>query len=75
MTQRRLEEELRAQGVDCTVDTHGTLAVIVPSRGLAQLAEPSRRREVVALCAAHGFTHAALELPADGPGDEALPRN
>ena len=75
MTETRLEDALRAHGVDCVVQAHGTLAVIVPSGELARLGEPLRRREVVALCAAHGFTHVALELPADGPDDEALPRD
>ena len=75
MTRPRLEDQLRAHGVDGTVEAHGTLAVIVPSSGLGPLAEPPRRREVLALCATHGFTHVAVELPADGPNDEALSRN
>jgi hypothetical protein len=55
---------LAGVGIAADVEVEGTLAVLRPAPGaLAPLA--AARAEVVAMARAHGFTHAAVELPRD----------
>ena len=62
-----LAAALAGAGLVADVEVDGTLAVLRPDPGaLAGLA--AARAAVVAMARAHGFTHAALELPA---GDTA----
>ena len=56
-----LEDALRALGVDCFVEAHGRLAVVVP-RGAVDFTDPARRQAALRLVTEHGFTHLALEL-------------
>ncbi len=77
MNATALAEALRGQGLDCVVDARERMAVLVPATGEAAgaLAAEARRRAVLELARAHGFTHVAIELiddvraPAAVPGD------
>jgi hypothetical protein len=63
-----LETLLREQGMECLVEVHDRLAILVPD---STLHIPDRKR-VVELARASGFTHVAIELDPDGatlPGD------
>lgn len=56
---------LRALDLVCAVEGRARLALIVTDADTARsLAEPTRRREVIALARAHGFTNVAVELSA-----------
>ncbi len=55
--------ELAAAGWDVRVETRDRLVVIIPqSAGAADLTSARLRRAAIALAAARGFTHVALEL-------------
>ncbi|HVE79323.1 MAG TPA: hypothetical protein VNA89_10700 [Gemmatimonadaceae bacterium] len=74
MSARALAAALRALGVECDVEGRDRLAVIRAHDGAEALANPEVRERALALLAAHGYTHLALELTdsADGaalPGD------
>ena len=61
-----LERALRAAGVSCVVDAFDRLAVLVPGPGgCALTGDAALRGRALALLAAHGFTHLALELTGD----------
>jgi hypothetical protein len=60
-----IETILRVLGVRCKVERRGALAVLTPAAGERSLERPEVRREVLSVLRAHGFTHAALELPDD----------
>jgi hypothetical protein len=50
-------------GTPGAVEPRGSLAVLrVSADVMARLAEPSVRREMIALAKEHGFTHVAVEL-------------
>jgi hypothetical protein len=68
---------LRAAGIACDVEGRAALALIVaPAADAAWLATDDLRRQVLALAREHGFTHVAVELPADAPqGDAAVLRH
>lgn len=56
---------LRALDLVCAVEARARLALIVTDADtVARLAAPARRREVIALARAHGFTNVAVELTA-----------
>ena len=59
-----LEQALRALGVDCLVEAHGRLAVVVPRAGAdcSEFTDPARRQAALRLVTEFGFTHLALEL-------------
>jgi hypothetical protein len=60
-----LASALRALDLVCAVESRARLALIVTDADTARcLAEPTRRREVIALARAHGFTNVAVELTA-----------
>jgi len=73
-----LQRALAAMGMACDVEVDGRLALLVRARTpdapvqWDRLQEPALRRELAALAAAHGFSHVAVELEADGaPGYDA----
>jgi hypothetical protein len=59
-------QALRALGVECTVESRGNLAIVIPAGGERALEDPTVRRAVLAALQSYGFTHAAVE-PGDGP--------
>jgi hypothetical protein len=63
-----LRDALAARGIVCTVEARGRLAVVVATLNTVDWAAPERAADVVALAVAAGFTHVALELPAEGAG-------
>ena len=60
--ERSAEAAVHALGVRCVVESHGNLALLIPSPGERSLDDPERRRRVLAALREHGFTHAAVEL-------------
>jgi hypothetical protein len=68
-----LEGALGALGIDCRVEDHERLALVVPRRQAPGLTDPELRRSVVRLAAEHGFTHVALELVEPGAVRATLP--
>ena len=64
MSAESLEVALRAPGIDCVVDPHERLAVIVPGPRGIDLSSAELRRRALELLGAHGFTHLAVELVA-----------
>jgi sugar phosphate isomerase/epimerase len=68
---------LRAAGLACDVEARAALALIIVSAAdAARVAADDDRRRVLALAREHGFTHVAVELPADAPdGDAPLLRH
>ena len=59
----QLVAALVGMGTPAGVEPRGTLAVLkVTPEIMARLAEPTVRREVIALAKAQGFTHVAVEL-------------
>jgi hypothetical protein len=60
------EEALYELGMQCSVVAMGPIVVITPKPGTdpSALSDASRRGELTAIAAAHGFTHVALQLPA-----------
>jgi hypothetical protein len=75
MSAESLTAALRGLGVECAVETEGTLAVLVPAGDIALLEGEEGRRAVLALLSAHGFTHVALELFDDAGDGAPLPRD
>ena len=63
-----VEAALRAAGLRCTVERRGALALVTPAPGERGLERADVRREALAILRAHGFTHAALEVPGDDRG-------
>ena len=56
-------------GVQCSLETRGGLALLLPVSGSVEaLRSPDTRRAVLALAREHGFTHVAIELPSDRRG-------
>jgi len=68
MSAASLEADLLAIGIECTVEAHDRLAVLIPARDSAVLRDAQLRRAAIALLPAHGFTHLALELTGSGLG-------
>jgi hypothetical protein len=71
---RALEAALGRLGITGRIEARERLAVLVPSGGIAELADAATRRRASALAREHGFTHLALELvgePANGRGGGA----
>lgn len=63
---------LRAAGIACDVEARAALAlIVVPAADATRLATDDLRRRVLALAREHGFTHVAVELPADAPEGDA----
>ena len=60
-----VEAALRAAGVRCSVERRGALAVVTPAPDERGLEKADVRREALAILRAYGFTHAAVEVPAD----------
>ena len=56
-----LEGALQSLGVECAVEAHDRLAVVV-SRRAEDFLDPARREAALRLATEHGFTHVALEL-------------
>ena len=75
MTRADLEAALRAAGLRCSVDVIDRLAVITADDAAAELETVRLRREALRLVRAHGFTHAALELPGDRADGASLRRD
>jgi hypothetical protein len=71
---RSPEATLRALGLQCTVETRGNLAVVIPAPGERTLEDVGIRRAVLAALREHGFTHAAVELRDDTDPAAADPR-
>jgi hypothetical protein len=58
-----LASALERVGIPCEVESRGRLALLAAAAAVAdRLVTADRRREVVALAKAHGFTNVALEL-------------
>jgi len=57
-----LATALGSLGLDCDVEAHERLAVLVPRERAPDLASPERRRAVQRLAEEYGFTHVAVEL-------------
>jgi hypothetical protein len=53
---------LAAEGLHCTIEARGRLAVLLGRGAGPALADPALRRRTAALAAAHGFSHVALDL-------------
>jgi hypothetical protein len=63
-----LRSALERDGIRCDVESRGRLALLAAPAAIAHRLVPvDKRREVIALAKAHGFTNVALELV------EALP--
>lgn len=71
---RALATDLLALGVAARVEAHDRLALLaVAAVDADRLADDALRRHVVALVAARGFTHVALDLAGDGDGERGAP--
>lgn len=68
-----LRRALAERGFDCDVEARDRLAVLVPRAAFPALADREARDAIVALAAATGFTHIALELTEAPPDDATLP--
>jgi hypothetical protein len=68
-----LEGALAALGIECRVEDHDRLALVVPRSAAPELTAPDLRRSVVRLAAEHGFTHVALEVVEAGAVSATLP--
>ena len=55
-----LAASLESLGIQCDVEAHGKLAVIIPTGRLG--IDAKTRRAIVAAGKAHGFTNVCLEL-------------
>lgn len=66
MSADALRDALRAAGVDSTVEARDRLAIVTAAPGA--FADPRLRERAVALAREHGFTHVAVELPAEDAG-------
>ena len=53
---------LAAQGFECDVEAHDTLAVLIPGDAACDVGDPALRELVLRLGREHGFTHVAVEL-------------
>ena len=63
MSADALRESLRGVGIACEVEVRGALAVLRADEATAAgLARAELRERALAVAAAHGFTHAAIEL-------------
>jgi hypothetical protein len=60
-----LEAALREIGIPCRVEAHERLAVLIVSAEARARTAREWRRAAVRLAREHGFTHVALELPAE----------
>jgi hypothetical protein len=69
-----LAAALRSLGLDCDVEAHDRLAVLVPDKTAPDLSSPELRRAVQRLAEEHGFTHVAVELTGAGAGRAPLSR-
>ncbi len=74
MSAASLEAALREIGIQCNVESHDRLAILVPDQGTPQLDDARIRREALRVGREHGFTHVALELLADPAERAALHR-
>ena len=54
--------ELASAGLDAAVEIRDRLVLLTPRGDLPDLTSASRRRALLALAAARGYTHVALEL-------------
>ncbi len=59
---RALADALATLDLHGAVEARGRLALFVPSGPQPALADGDRRRRALALAAAHGFTHLALDV-------------
>ena len=73
MSAATLERALWTLGIDCVVEAHEGLALIVPRDGGRSVELRDVREDALRLLGEHGFTHLALEL-VDG-GSATLPRD
>ncbi len=73
MSADQLRAALGSQGIECDVEAHGRLAVVVAGEAAAEWSTPALRAMVVELAADAGFTHVALEI-ADRRAGAALSR-
>ena len=62
MNAAALERALGAEGLACSVEARGGLAIIVSTGEGSPFVDSERRRAVLKLARAHGFTHVAVEL-------------
>jgi hypothetical protein len=66
---RALATALGQRGLSCEVQAREGLAVIMAApSAVAELAAPTRRRDVLALAREHGFSHVAVELTTEPTG-------
>jgi hypothetical protein len=62
-----LAAAIAALGVSCSLETRDGLAVVSPlPDGVTALQSVALRGALVSLARRHGFTHVAMELPAEG---------
>lgn len=69
MSARELEADLRAMGIECTVEAREKLAILIPAGDARRLSSADARLEAVRLAEAHGFTNLALEIGDEPPLD------
>lgn len=66
MSAEALRVALRGAGIDATVEARDRLAIVTAPP--AVFSDPEIRERTVALAREHGFTHVAVELPAEDAG-------
>ena len=59
---------LAAHGVQCGVEAHDALALLIPGEAPCDVGDPALRALALTLCREHGFTHVAVELPRPAAG-------
>lgn len=72
MTAAELRDALAGAGFAADVEGRDRLAVVRAADAAAAHAIAARRRDVMALATAHGFTHVALEVAPARPATPAL---
>jgi hypothetical protein len=62
-----LAAAIEALGVSCSLETRDGLALVIPlPDGVTAVQSAETRRALVSLARRYGFTHVAMEVPADG---------
>jgi hypothetical protein len=66
MSDRSLEVALRLEGIPCSVEERGKLAIVLVGDGFGDFASRELRVRVIALAREHGFASVAVEIPESG---------
>lgn len=66
MSAEALRAALQAAGIDSTVEARDRLAIVTAAPGA--FTDPAARERAIALAREHGFTHVAVDLPAEDAG-------